>query len=43
MKFNDDELHKFMDKYTKYNPSTYFYTYNSSTSTSGSLENTISS
>ena len=43
MKFDDDELHKFMKKYTKYNPSTYFYTYNASTSTSGSLENTISS
>jgi hypothetical protein len=29
MKFNEDELHKFMNKYTTYNPSTYFYMLNS--------------
>lgn len=34
MKFNEDELHKFMNKFTKYDPSTYFYIYNVSTSTS---------
>jgi hypothetical protein len=39
MNFNEDELHKFMNKFTKYDPTTFFYVYSAPTSTSSDASN----